>query len=126
MYQNLERQWTRIALILYSVPCLGLDCRTLRPLCLSGIWTAVAAAVDRGLTVKDAAELGLLQKGELLLWVHAARVHVLSSSTRETEVRLRLSEQEISYALASVNWGSLRSTAGGWRPCHACLACGVA
>ena len=66
------------------------------------IWTAVAA-VDRGLTVKDAAELESLAEGELLLWVHAARVHVLSSSTRETEVRLRLSEQEISYALSLIH-----------------------
>ena len=82
------------------------------------VWIAVAAA-DRGLAVKDAEELESLSKGELLLWVHAARVHVLSSSARETAVRLRLSEQEISYALpGELGETQVELLAGGDRVMH--------
>ena len=82
------------------------------------VWHAVAAA-DRGLPVNDADELEALSKGELQLWVHAARVHVLSSPTRETAVRLRLSEQEISYALpGELGETQVELLAGGDRVMH--------
>ena len=96
----------------------GLEC-TDSPTSLSErVWTAVAA-VDRGQTVNDAAEIEALSVGKLQLWVHAARVHVLSSSARETEVRLRLSEQEISYALpGELGVTQVELLAGGDRVMH--------
>lgn len=82
------------------------------------VWHAVAA-IDRGLTVDNAAELEEKAKGQLLLWVHAARVHVLSSPLRETNVRLRLSEQEIDYALpGELGETQVELLAGGDRVMH--------
>lgn len=62
------------------------------------LWKAVAQ-IDRGAVVSDAEALETQSRGQIKYWVHAARVHVLSSSLRETQARINLSEQEISYAL---------------------------
>jgi hypothetical protein len=58
------------------------------------LWKAVALT-DRGSTVSDAGKLEELSRGQIKYWVHATRVHVLSSSVRETQARINLSEQEL-------------------------------
>ena len=62
------------------------------------VWMGVAKT-DRGMVEENGAELELASQSSIALWPHASRSHVLSSSSRETQARIHLSEQEISYAL---------------------------